>query len=123
MHPLPTRIAFAASPAALGVAAPPVIVTVLVEYATVPFVPSKAASLMRILSTDAWLRELDVVTKLELKSLSVFAKLNDVNEVDVVGIVNVLVSTSKAPKLIDVKLDFVPAKENVPSISFNLGNE
>ena len=53
MHPRATNTALAANPVADGVADVPVIVTVLLEYAVVPFVPSNAANLTNILSTLA----------------------------------------------------------------------
>lgn len=60
VQPLATSVAFAANPVADGVAEVPVIVTVLLLNDVVPLVPSSAASLTRILSTDAWLRAQDV---------------------------------------------------------------
>lgn len=89
MHPLACSVVIAANPVADGVAAPPVIVTVLFEYAAVPLVPSRAASLTSILSTLAWFNEFDVVTKLAPNDFNVFANVNDDSDADVVGMLNV----------------------------------
>ena len=73
VHPLAWSVAFAVNPAADGVADVPVIVTVLLEYAAVPFVPSNAANRIKILSTLDWSNELDVVTKFEFTDFNVSA--------------------------------------------------
>lgn len=54
VQPLPTRVALAVSPEALGVLdVPPETLTVLLLKAVVPFVPSSAAKRISILSTEA----------------------------------------------------------------------
>ena len=79
MQPRATRVAFAAKPVALGVALVPVSVTVLLLYAVVKPVPSNAANLTNMPSTDAWVRAQLVMITLPLTSRRVLPSVNVLN--------------------------------------------
>ena len=64
VQPRATKVALAANPVADGVDEVPVIVTTRLLKAVVPSVPLRAASLTKMLSTDAWLRAAEVMTTL-----------------------------------------------------------
>ena len=91
VFPRPTRVALAASPVALGVAAvPPLKSTVCPSYEVVPPAPFNAANETKTPSTEAWSNpDPDNITSPPTNSNPAF-KLKLVNEVEIVGEMSVV---------------------------------